>query len=581
MIGTPTRGKDIDAVLMMAEAEGKRNIDPAYAAHVLPLGRWAEAVWLEWCPRLLLHKSITTAKMQLIKAAKPWAVVNGPAAAAVATAGRLGWTFHDAERIETDDGELIDMSLDPPVVVKRRVEEAVRRWRNRRMVDAAGLRVNAEGDGGAGICTQPLRHLMRPSADRTAWSRAHQAALQSAATNGQWAQQRLHKAGLADHPHCTLGTADGFANDAADGAAVCAEPPVGTLPHRVAACQPTARWHDEALPRYASLRRGMAALARRAMGCQMDGDEVEAQTFGNLVACEIAAAVGPSVKRDGRNAYDQQHDRRDATDQWAHADARSYGEGGQRRGSDRQLSPLRIAMAACANAQRMGQAEFSKELWMEAWNAVLNNCTAWSSWCRAMVPNPQLAGNRPPDDGTFQWIMLSDADADHQGVVYYTDASGFDVGHSELQQFGWAFVAINKEGEVVSAASGRTPPWVTSVSAAEAWALVRAAEEAHPAAEFRSDCWSVVRSLQGDPSKAVGPQAPMARVMKRLLHLFDTAEDTRRVAWMPAHKTGQQLEGLVLSNGVQMTEADRKANEMADGVAKQVAGTTGRRRRRG
>ncbi len=92
MIGTPTRGKDVDAVLALAETDGRQRVDPAFDAHTLPLGRWAEAVWSGWCPKVLLNNSVSKAKAQLVKAARPWATVKGLAAAAapprVVLAGR-------------------------------------------------------------------------------------------------------------------------------------------------------------------------------------------------------------------------------------------------------------------------------------------------------------------------------------------------------------------------------------------------------------------------------------------------------------------------------------------------------------
>ncbi len=248
VVGTPTRGKDVDAVLAWADFEGRQGADPAFAAHTMPICRWAEAVWCSWCPRVLLQSSITKAKSRLSTAARPWSMVNGPAAAAVATAGRIGWSFTDATTIETDEGEIIELDHDPPVVVKRRVEDAVRRWRNRRMMDAARAMAGQDGDGSAGYCVGPLKSLTTSTRACPGWNRAHQAALQSAAVNAQWPQARLHKAQLADHPHCALCAAAGIPNENAAAEAVNAEPPLGTMQHRIATCQPTAEWLDISVP---------------------------------------------------------------------------------------------------------------------------------------------------------------------------------------------------------------------------------------------------------------------------------------------------------------------------------------------
>ena len=50
-----------------------------------------------------------------------WRRVSGPAAAFVATLARLGWRRAGGSTLLDDVGRTIELSLDPPAVIKRRV----------------------------------------------------------------------------------------------------------------------------------------------------------------------------------------------------------------------------------------------------------------------------------------------------------------------------------------------------------------------------------------------------------------------------------------------------------------------------
>ena len=54
-------GQDLDAALILADGGPKGYADPAFDAHVLPIGQWATAVWEDWLPRTSLQKSVSTA----------------------------------------------------------------------------------------------------------------------------------------------------------------------------------------------------------------------------------------------------------------------------------------------------------------------------------------------------------------------------------------------------------------------------------------------------------------------------------------------------------------------------------------
>ena len=99
-----------------------------------------------------MAKSVMVAKRTLTCAKRPWEAVKGPAAAMVATAARLGWTAIDELTLITDMGEEIVMSKDPPAMVKKKVHEAVRRWRWQ-MEGVGRSRANGGGLGGANLGT--------------------------------------------------------------------------------------------------------------------------------------------------------------------------------------------------------------------------------------------------------------------------------------------------------------------------------------------------------------------------------------------------------------------------------------------
>ncbi len=120
-------GKDLDLVFAVEESHARELVDPAYPAHEAPIGEWADAVWHQWLPRRLLQRMTAAAKVTLAKTARPWSAVFGPAAVFVASAARLGWAVHDAVHVTSDCGRELNLVLDPPIVIRRCVREAVRR----------------------------------------------------------------------------------------------------------------------------------------------------------------------------------------------------------------------------------------------------------------------------------------------------------------------------------------------------------------------------------------------------------------------------------------------------------------------
>lgn len=195
-------GQNIDLALTVADGSRTGRADPAYDAHDLPLGQWATSVWEGWLPKVSLLKLAASAKKRLIKAQRMWAVVYGPAAAMVASCGRLGWTVLDGFNLITDLGRGLNLAVDPPAVVRAECREAVQRWRWRNVSRTLPqLRLNGMTEAAV---MQPIWGLLGSKRNDDQWNSRHRAYLQSVIANRQWPQVRLKAAGLALHDRCML-----------------------------------------------------------------------------------------------------------------------------------------------------------------------------------------------------------------------------------------------------------------------------------------------------------------------------------------------------------------------------------------
>ena len=144
-------------------------------------------------------------------------------------------------------------------------------------------------------------------------------------------------------------------------------------------------------------------------------------------------------------------------------------------------------------------------------------------------------GATPPphsyaEEATFHWHVEPS-----ESLVsgrFYLDGSALDAPSAELMRCGWSFVAVDDNGLVLAAAYGATPPWITDIGGAEAWALLQATHSAF------SDCKVMVDGLKDGKRKALAGSSTHARVYALI---FDDIDDTpvERIVWMPAHQRGQ------------------------------------------
>ena len=149
----PTAGKNPVLVLNAANAIDAE-IDPAYAAHVLPIRTWALAIWDRWVESDQLSIAFNSATAKLSKATSTaWNKVAGPAAATVASAARISWTFSDPWTAVDDLGQQWNFAHDSPAAIGDAVKASVSRWRTDQLISempAANphqLDLEPDGDG--------------------------------------------------------------------------------------------------------------------------------------------------------------------------------------------------------------------------------------------------------------------------------------------------------------------------------------------------------------------------------------------------------------------------------------------------
>ena len=195
-------GQDIDLALMVADGSATGMADPAFGAHMVPIGTWSTAIWEKWLPLAILEGSVAEAKCKAVKAPRPWAVATGPASVFVLTAARLEWTVHGATAVTTDDGTLLTLHLDPPAVVKAECRLSVQRWRWRNV--QRKFPTLCSGNLGVGAEMTGIWSLLRSREQSNRWNYQFRGALKSALAGRQYTQSRCFAAGFATHKACLV-----------------------------------------------------------------------------------------------------------------------------------------------------------------------------------------------------------------------------------------------------------------------------------------------------------------------------------------------------------------------------------------
>ena len=145
---------------------------------------------------------VESALKRLAEAKNVWSKVHGPGAALVATCWRLHWKVCSATKLITDRGELVDLRLDSPAVVQKKVIGAVKRWRWRRIErKPPQLAVNGSGSG---AFIEPVWSALNTKKVAKRWSGKQKGSYKSAMTGRQYTQSRVKVCEWSTHDRCLL-----------------------------------------------------------------------------------------------------------------------------------------------------------------------------------------------------------------------------------------------------------------------------------------------------------------------------------------------------------------------------------------
>ena len=238
----PGGSGDLDLMLAVADGSAKGQADPAFSAHLLPICKWAQAVWHGWLALAALQALLKHATSRLAGKERLWSLVHGPAAAFLATAWRIGWQATSATTVVDELGVAHDLLDVPPARIAKLIHRAVTTWRWRR-VETKHPHLRQAG-GGHRPFIEPIRRLLGAKASDN-WGPSQRGALRSAFLNRQWTQARLFQAGRAASPTCQLCVALNHCHDG-DRSPQFA----GTLLHRVLSCAATAEERRRKAPEW-------------------------------------------------------------------------------------------------------------------------------------------------------------------------------------------------------------------------------------------------------------------------------------------------------------------------------------------
>ena len=119
----PAAGKSPLMTLWLQDCAGNK-LDPAFAAHELPILYYAKCCFEKWIPIDILESTVDHVKITLADSKNKW---NAPSRCPIMSIERLGWMLLSSNLILTDTGMQLDLGCDSPAFVMQQVTEAVRR----------------------------------------------------------------------------------------------------------------------------------------------------------------------------------------------------------------------------------------------------------------------------------------------------------------------------------------------------------------------------------------------------------------------------------------------------------------------
>ena len=111
-------------MLVLADKAPADTTDPPFAAHVLSIGHWAQAIWDGWRSREAMASDFARSRRRLAQSKHIWGAVSGPAGAFIASAARLGWSVVSFNRARDDLDVEWHLDRDSPELVKAAVVDS-------------------------------------------------------------------------------------------------------------------------------------------------------------------------------------------------------------------------------------------------------------------------------------------------------------------------------------------------------------------------------------------------------------------------------------------------------------------------
>ena len=175
-------------------------------------------------------------------------------------------------------------------------------------------------------------------------------------------------------------------------------------------------------------------------------------------------------------------------------------------------------------------------------------------------------------DERVEWIKMPPEDIDYQVLDWYVDASQIDAKTETAVRFGIGAVAVNQRGDLVAAMRAIPPSRITSIPAAEAWAISAVLQVTPTRRRVFTDCKSNLAILARGRKWATDGKRVNARTWQSIFHSLDEDQAAiDAIVWMPAHKTREQVGKVVKSDGSPVNIVDWIGNMAADELAKSAA----------
>eukprot|EP00971_Amphidinium_carterae_P190032 3772277-Amphidinium_carterae.1 len=168
-------------------------LDPLAVHHAEFIRAWAEVLKWELMDVEILNCALAGAAKRLLTKSNPWGSTNGPCAAFILTAVRLGWQIFSASHWRDHLGRDLKPEIHSPSYLARLAAEHAQLWA------LQGQQVR-RGEPQGQIWWQPIHDALRTVASDP----LAKACLLNVVAGGSWTQQRMVRHGLSEDERCQL-----------------------------------------------------------------------------------------------------------------------------------------------------------------------------------------------------------------------------------------------------------------------------------------------------------------------------------------------------------------------------------------